>query len=70
LLQVSVLQVSVMAPDLRLSAAPSIARDLGRRCIHVAYVLIDAVIDAPRTCAQSAGRVFYQAIRDQEEERS
>jgi NAD(P)-dependent dehydrogenase (short-subunit alcohol dehydrogenase family) len=26
----------------------SIARDLGRRGIHVAYVLIDAVIDVPR----------------------
>ena len=45
----------------------SIARDLGPRGIHVAYVLIDAVIDVPRMrerYARHAGRVLYQAIRD------
>jgi NAD(P)-dependent dehydrogenase (short-subunit alcohol dehydrogenase family) len=47
--------------------AESMARDLGPKAIHVAYILIDAVIDAPRIRARRSyapRRFLHQAGRN------
>jgi NAD(P)-dependent dehydrogenase (short-subunit alcohol dehydrogenase family) len=47
--------------------AESMARDLGPQGIHVAYLVIDAVIDVPLGAGAlqgRAGRFLHQAVRD------